>query len=86
MNAETFSGKWYINPDFAQRMEGIILPRLIAGVDPIPSHFRPGAAIPIFDKDGDYDFLAITLNQYLKAGGGDVAVIPLTGTLSLIHI
>lgn len=82
LNAETFSGLWYISEPFAQRMEGIILPRLIAGIDPIPAHFRPNAAIPIFDQDGEFDYIAFSLNQYLKIGGGDVAVIPLTGTMS----
>lgn len=63
-------------------MEGIILPRLAAGIDPIPSHFRPNAAISWLDKEGDYSFTRDYLRSCLKAGGGDVAVIPINGTMS----
>lgn len=63
-------------------MEGIILPRLAAGFDPIPSHFKHEAAISPLDKDGDYSRTRIYLNDYLKRGDGDVAVIPMEGTMS----
>ena len=63
-------------------MEGIILPRLFAGQDPIPPHFRPLSAISPMDKNGDYSYVRDCLGMYLKAGGGDVAVIPLEGTMS----
>jgi ClpP class serine protease len=82
LNAETFSGLWYINEPFLKRMEGIILPRLIAGIDPIPLHFRPNSAINIFDQDGDINPEKFFLSRCLKDGGGEVAVIPLTGTMS----
>lgn len=66
-------------------MEGIILPRLAAGFDPIPAHFRVShidAAISPRDKDGNWSQARAYLDSYLRAGGGDVAVIPLEGTMS----
>lgn len=82
MNAETFSGLWYINEPFARRMESIMIPRLVAGLDPIPAQFKPNSTINIFDEDGDFNPVKYRLGQYLKAGGGDVAVLPLTGSMS----
>ena len=63
-------------------MEGIILPRLAAGFDPIPSHFKPAMAITPYDKNGEYSRARSYLRDYLKTGGGDVAVIPVSGTMS----
>jgi signal peptide peptidase SppA len=82
LNAETFSGLWYINEPFARRMESIMIPRLVAGLDPIPAQFKPNSAINIFDEDGDFNPVKYRLSQYLKTGGGDVAVIPLVGAMS----
>ncbi|SDG71724.1 protease-4 [Dyadobacter soli] len=66
-------------------MEGIILPRLAAGFDPIPPHFKAGhidAAISTRDKNGNWSRARAYLDSYLTAGGGDVAVIPIEGTMS----
>lgn len=82
MNAETFSGLWYINDPFAVRMEGIILPRLAAGFDPFPTYLRQSASISENDKNGDWSYVRSFLATCLKAGGGDVAVIPVVGTMS----
>lgn len=87
VNAETFSGLWYLHEPFAQRMEGIILPRLAAGFDPIPPHFmgeagRLRAAISTQGADGNWDINRSYLRDFLQDGGGDVAVIPVDGTMS----
>ncbi|MCE7061260.1 S49 family peptidase [Dyadobacter sp. CY343] len=85
MNALTFSGLWLIHEPFASRMEGIILPRLAAGFDPIPPHFKAAhidAGISARDKDGNWSRARAYLDDYLRIGGGDVAVIPLEGTMS----
>ncbi|WP_254561787.1 S49 family peptidase [Dyadobacter diqingensis] len=63
-------------------MEGIILPRLAAGFDPIPSHFKSSALISPRDKDGEVSMTRVYLREYVKKGGGDVAVIPMKGTMS----
>lgn len=66
-------------------MEGILLPRLAAGFDPIPPHFRAAqieAAISPRDKNGNWSQARAYLDLYLRAGGGDVAVIPIEGTMS----
>ena len=82
MNAETFSGLWYIEPAFASRMQAVILTRLKAGIDPIPSQFKQSAAISSFDANGDYDDVGATLKYALKAGGGSIAVLSLNGAMS----
>lgn len=82
MNAETLSGLWYIHEPFANRMGDIIIPRLAAGVEPFPAYLRPNAGIDVYDKDGDWSYIRASLAQYLKAGGGEVAVIPIVGTMS----
>ncbi|MPR36537.1 S49 family peptidase [Salmonirosea aquatica] len=87
MNAETFSGLWFIDEPFAHRMEGIILPRLAAGFDPIPPHFLRAneqlrAGISFRDSQGNFSYSRYLLDKYLTAGGGDVAVIPINGTMS----
>ena len=63
-------------------MQGIILPRLAAGFEPIPSHFKHEALISPRDKDGEYTMTRAYLRDYVKRGGGDVAVIPMKGTMS----
>jgi ClpP class serine protease len=82
VNAETFSGLWLIDKPFARRMEGIILPRLVQGFEAIPSHFKPAASISPRDANGEFSVTRAYLREYLKAGGGDVAVIPMKGTMS----
>jgi signal peptide peptidase SppA len=82
VNAETFSGLWYIDGSFQQRMERIILPRIVAGKDPIPPHFQLRSDIKFYDENGDFNINAYYLKQYLKEGGGEVAVIPINGTMS----
>lgn len=82
MNAETFNGLWYIHEPFANRMEGIILPRLAAGFDPFPIHLRQNAAISWNDKDGEFSPVRYFLRECLRNGGGDVAVIPIIGAMS----
>lgn len=37
MTGFSFTGQWYIEPGFAERMEQLIRPRLEAGKDPIPA-------------------------------------------------
>lgn len=66
-------------------MEGIILPRLAAGFDPIPKHFMAGqrpAPISVRDENGEFSNARFYLREYLRAGGGDVAVVPIEGTMS----
>lgn len=63
-------------------MEQIILPRIVAGKDPIPEHFKLRSDIKFYDENGDFNANAYYLKQYLKDGGGEVAVIPITGTMS----
>lgn len=82
MNAETLSGLWYIHEPFANRMGDIIIPRLAAGMEPFPAYLRPNAGIDVYDKNGDWSYVRASLDQYLKAGGGEVAVIPIVGTMS----
>lgn len=66
-------------------MHDMIVPRLRAGKDPLPASYlrqqRPDAAEPQPLGYGiDYDLR--DLSDYLKAGGGEVAVIPISGTMS----
>ncbi|GAB2798798.1 hypothetical protein GCM10027275_50550 [Rhabdobacter roseus] len=86
MNADTFSGLWYLEKDFSDRMMDIMLPRLAAGKDPIPEHFlraqRPQSGIKIYDENGDFNLNAYYLREFVRDGGGDVAVIPINGTMS----
>lgn len=83
MLSQTFTGLWYINEAFALRMHDMILPRLRAGKDPLPTSYlrqqRPDAAEPL-GYQIDYDLR--DLRDYLKAGGGEVAVIPISGAMS----
>lgn len=82
MIAETFSGLWYLHAAFALRMQEMIVPRLLAGKDPLPAHFQLGAKIDGYDKEGDYDPDRAMLGRFLKDGGGEVAVIPIQGAMS----
>lgn len=82
MNAETLSGLWYIDELYAGRMRNIILPRIHAGFDPIPSTMRIAAGIPIYDQEENFDPVAWTLNKALKAGSDGVAVLSLNGAMS----
>lgn len=82
MNAETFSGLWYIHEPFAHRMEAMILPRLMAGKDPIPEHFKLRSDVKLYDDKGNLNINAWYLDRYLREGGGDIAVIPISGTMS----
>lgn len=82
MNIETFLGSWYIYPEYATRLQEIIIPRLRAGFDPVPTSFKKSLELPLTDQNGDFDFIAHTLNKALKLGGGEVAVLPLNGAMS----
>lgn len=83
MHELTFSGLWHINETFADRMRGVILPRLAAGIDPIPSRFMPAGRLNAFDEDDNYIPEAGELNRGLIAGGNTgVAVIDISGTMS----
>lgn len=83
MLEQTLSGLWYINSAFALRMHDIILPRLRAGKEPLPASYlsqpRPQSSEPL-GYEIDYDLK--DLKEYLKVGGGDVAVIPIDGAMS----
>ncbi|TDB60080.1 S49 family peptidase [Arundinibacter roseus] len=87
MTAETFSGMWFIDEPFASRMQGIILPRLVAGKDPIPAHLNQVSTrlryeISPYDEKGGWNEDRWYLRNFLRTGGGDVAVIPVEGTMS----
>ncbi|OZI08249.1 hypothetical protein BWI93_10300 [Siphonobacter sp. BAB-5385] len=91
MTGLSFSGLWYINADFASQMGGIIFPRLQAGKDPFPPHLiqasnsntapRP-SLVNTKDEYGDFSEDRWYLKQFQKAGGGDVAVFPIEGSMS----
>jgi protease-4 len=86
MLEQTFSGLWYINEAFAMRMHDMILPRIVAGKEPIPAHFlhanRQQAAGKNFMDEELADWYLQDLAFYRRQGGGDVAVIPISGTMS----
>ena len=82
MTAETFSGLWFIHEPFALRMQSIVLPRLAAGKDPIPGHFKLRTQISAIDENGNLDINRYYLRDALRQGGGDVAVIEIEGTMS----
>ncbi|MCA0229890.1 MAG: S49 family peptidase [Bacteroidetes bacterium] len=84
MLEQTFSGLWYINSAFALRMHDIILPRLRAGKEPLPaSYLQPRPQSMESNSSGNsIDWDLEDLKSYLKAGGGDVAVIPIDGAMS----
>jgi len=63
-------------------MEEIILPRLAAGKDPIPSHFKLRSDIKLFDENDNFNINAYYLKGFLRDGGGQIAVIPVNGTMS----
>lgn len=91
MTGLSFSGLWYINADFASQMSGIIFPRLSAGKDPFPTYLiqasnSNSASTPHLvntkDEYGDFSEDRWYLKQFQKAGGGDVAVFPIEGSMS----
>jgi len=82
MTADVFSGLWFIDAGFALRMQGVILPRLHAGKDPIPGHMKLRGGISARDEDGNWDINHSYLRDFLQDGGGDVAVVPVEGTMS----
>lgn len=88
MHEQTFSGLWYLNETFAWRMHDVILPRLITGKEPLPSHLllteerQRLAAKSNFMDEENHDYYLWDLKYYRKQGGGDVAVIPISGTMS----
>lgn len=90
MTGLSFSGLWYINADFASHMSGIIFPRLQAGKDPFPSYLiqasNSNTALPSLtgtrDEFGEFSEDRYYLKQFQKAGGGDVAVFPIEGSMS----
>ena len=73
-----------LHAGFAKRMHAVILPRLEAGRDALPqSYFRnKPQSIQYRDAQGNYDWGLYALNQYTEGNGGDVAVIPITDTMS----
>lgn len=88
MLEQTFSGLWYINEAFAWRMHDLIMPRIATGKDPIPSNLllteerhRMATKINFMDEE-QHDWYLYDLKYYRKQGGGDVAVIPISGTMS----
>lgn len=68
------------------RMHDMILPRIIAGKEPIPAHLlhanRQQAAGKNFMDEEPADWYLRDLDFYRRQGGGDVAVIPISGTMS----
>ncbi len=86
MLAETFSGLWYLHEPFAARMREMMVPRLLAGKDPLPGHLKIDANLDPYGKDGSFDPDVAMMNRFLKAGGGEVAVIPIEGAMSRFGI
>jgi signal peptide peptidase SppA len=89
MYEQTFSGVWYLNETFLWRMHDVILPRLMGGKEPIPAHLllteerqRLAAKSTNFMDEENHDWYLYDLKYYRKQGGGDVAVIPISGTMS----
>ncbi len=88
MYEQTFAGLWYLNEAFARRMHDVMLPRLVAGKEPIPAHLlmteerqRLAAKAHFMDEES-HDWYLQDLKYYRRQGGGDVAVIPISGTMS----
>lgn len=75
MTGYAFSGAWYIEHAFAQRMERLLLPRIEQGKEPIPANWRQ----PVLDAKvtGRDRYLA----DYLRLENG-VGVVPITGGMS----
>lgn len=84
MTGFTFSGLWYLQNDFAARMHGIIVPRLNAGQEPIPGHFRQvhpksqlGFSIVIAGEGRSWGTQVAEAYTY-----NGVMVLPITGSMS----
>jgi ClpP class serine protease len=66
-------------------MGDIAFPRLRAGREPFPSYMRAGAVAPLssgIDPWGEYTVDQLYLRQFQKRGGGDIAVVPIKGSMS----
>jgi protease-4 len=76
MTGLSFSGQWYIEPGYAQRMEQIIRPRLEAGKDAIPANLRDALQIDArLSRQEQY------VADYFRTEQG-VAIIPINGAMS----
>ncbi|MEZ0484286.1 S49 family peptidase [Fibrella aquatica] len=86
MQSINFSGLWYLNESFAQRMQGIIVPRLNAGMDAIPGYLiKQHPALAMSDRDsprpraGTSEYYQYFANVYTESS---VCVVPMIGAMS----
>lgn len=77
MTGFSFTGQWYIEPQFAERMRALIGPRLEAGKDPIPANLL--TLNPTIDAKLSRDEQWVA--DYFRQADG-VAVIPINGAMS----
>ncbi|WP_375445734.1 S49 family peptidase [uncultured Fibrella sp.] len=86
MQSINFSGLWYLNDQFAERMQSIIVPRLSAGYDAIPNYLiNPHPSAMKGDNDsprpraGTLDYYQYFADAYRV---GSVCVVPMIGAMS----
>ena len=78
MTGFSFTGQWYIEPGYAERMRELILPRLEAGKDPIPASLLSQTNPPIDAKlSRNEQYVA----DYFRMENG-VAILPINGAMS----
>lgn len=92
MRGFTFSsiaGLWMLEPEFAARMQGVMLPRMNAGRDAIPLSMRaehPSAYMGDNDSNrpqaGTNSYYEYCVDFYAKTTGGEVPIIPVIGSTS----
>ena len=83
----SFSGLYFIDENFVEQMERIMIPRLNAGRDAIPEHLRmqhPSQSIAANNRPnaGTASYYAAYADYYRRINGGKVAVIPVQGPMS----
>lgn len=79
-------GLWYVESRYARRMQNIVSTRIADGLGMIPTVYRKSAAISEWDDQGNWDDVGADLKRALKAGGGEVALLSLNGTMSRFGI
>jgi len=78
-----------LEPSYAARMQGILLPRMNAGRDAVPPSLREPHPTAYYDNSdsnrpqaGTTGFYEYYVDAYAKRTGGEVPIIPVIGSLS----
>lgn len=78
MTGFSFSGQWYIEPGYAERMRELIVPRLEAGKDPIPAVLL--TTNPTIDAKLNSSYEQRVADYFRNDAG--VGIVPINGAMS----